>query len=213
MSDEADTTTAADAGDAAGANPQSDATTPPANPGDAPAEAPADAEKGGDADGGSEKPSVPEKYDLKLPEGSRLDASVIERTAVLSRTLGLSNDSAQQLIEYAQGEITQYAEAQAAAYKETVNKWPDQVKADKEIGGDAYEQNVELARRVIKRFATPEFTKSLDESGYGNHPELVRVFVKIGKAMAEDTLDLPTQGPTGKRDPAQVLYGGNKSKE
>ena len=35
--------------------------------------------------------------------------------------------------------------------------------------------------------STPELVAALDSTGLGNHPELVRMCVRIGKAMREDT--------------------------
>jgi hypothetical protein len=42
---------------------------------------------------------VPEKYDLKLPEASLLDASHVEKLTAFAKERGLSNDEAQALLE------------------------------------------------------------------------------------------------------------------
>jgi hypothetical protein len=42
---------------------------------------------------------VPDTYDLKLPEGSTVDAAIVERTAAKARALGLSNDAGQKLLD------------------------------------------------------------------------------------------------------------------
>src|SRR3990172_2365452 len=42
----------------------------------------------------------PEKYEIKLPEGSLLDASEIERTVTLAKEQGLSNKTAQALLDH-----------------------------------------------------------------------------------------------------------------
>jgi len=61
------------------------------------------------------------------------------------------------------------------------------MKSDKEIGGDSFTPSVKHAQNAINKFGTPELKSALDSYGMGNHPELVRVFARIGKAMAEDT--------------------------
>ena len=56
-------------------------------------------------------------------------------------------------------------------------------------------------------FATPELKKALNETGFGNHPELVRLFVKIGKSLSEDSFT--TKGADeqhAKTDTAKTLF-------
>ena len=54
-------------------------------------------------------------------------------------------------------------------------------------------------------FGTPELKTYLNDTGLGNHPDLVKAFVKIGKAMSEDGMvDGSNQG---QRSAAEVLYG------
>jgi hypothetical protein len=40
----------------------------------------------------------------------------------------------------------------------------------------------------MQQFGTPELKAALEQTGMGNHPELVRLFAKVGKAMGEDSL-------------------------
>jgi hypothetical protein len=48
--------------------------------------------------------------------------------------------------------------------------------------------NAELARRAIQSFGGDELVAAMDEAGISNHPAIVKAFLKIGKAMGEDTL-------------------------
>mgnify|MGYP003126241637 FL=1 len=54
--------------------------------------------------------------------------------------------------------------------------------------GDKFNHNLEMARRAFMNFATPEAVKVLEETGMGNHPELLKVFAKIGEVLAEDSV-------------------------
>ena len=172
------------------------------------------------------KPTAPEKYEFAPIEGALLDAAAVERTAAHARSLGLSQEQAQSALAFANAEVAAFVAANnarwetltgvkadpqgmAAALSASEKPWVEQLKADKEIGGKDMGKNVELARRVLAKFSTPDFAKMLDSTGYGNHPELVRTFVRIGKTMAEDSLILPNQGGGDRapRDAAEVLYG------
>lgn len=155
----------------------------------------------------AQPPKVPEKYDLKLPDGSLLEASHIERISSFAKEKGLSNEMAQSLLEREHGAVSSYAEAQKQNYNKTVDSWAKLVEADSEIGGEGYKKNVELASRVIKRFGSESLVKALNETGYGNHPELVRAFTRIGKAMTEDQLVMPGTQPPAKPSMEDRFYG------
>lgn len=153
-------------------------------------------------------PVVPDKYDLKLPEGSLLDANFLARQAETAKALGLSQELAQKQVELASNEVKAYHDAAVAKHQALVTEWMNQAKTDKEIGGDAFAQNAELSRRVVEKYSNPDFMKMLDQTGYGNHPELVRVFARIGRAIGEDTFIPPTAGgKPSKKSPEDVLYG------
>lgn len=189
-----------------------------------------DAGKEGDA-GKAAPAAVPEKYELKLPEGALLDAAAVERTAAAARSLGLSQESAQKALEFANAEVAAFVQASnaqlsalagvevdpagfAKALGDTKTPWVDQLKADKEIGGEALGKNAELARRVLAKFGTPQLSQALAATGYGNHPELVRMMVRIGKAMSEDSLVLGNRGGgAAPKDAASVLYGDSTKPE
>ena len=65
-------------------------------------------------------------------------------------------------------------------------EWASLSEKDPEIGGANFKANVGVANSALKQFATPEFTALLRGSGLGAHPEVVRVFYRIGKAMQQD---------------------------
>ena len=155
-----------------------------------------------------QKPVAPEKYELKLPEGSKLDASHLERIAADAKARGLSQEDAQAEVERNSKAQEAFAKQQDEQVKVYLEKLATEAKADKEIGGEAFVKNSELAKRVVDRFGTEEFKKALNDSGLGNHPELIRVFHRIGKIMSEDQLVLPgTQQKSEKKPAAEVLYG------
>jgi len=150
------------------------------------------------------------KYDLKLPEKSPLDAAHVEKIAAFAKERGFSQEQAQAVLERESAIVAEQAERQKAAVAEKVNSWLPMAKTDKEIGGEAFAQNAEIAKRVVERFGTPEFKQALNETGLGNHPELVRVFVRIGKQMTEDQLVLPgSQVRSEPKGAAEVLYGSS----
>ncbi|HGM6654497.1 MULTISPECIES: peptidase [Serratia] len=147
------------------------------------------------------KPTAPEKYEFTPPEGQELDANALAVFEPIAKELGLSQEQAQKLVDI----YPQIQQQQAEAWSKQVSDWGEQVKADKEIGGDKFNASVGAAQRALDQFGNPELREYLNASGLGNHPALVRFCAKVGKAMAEDTFVVPNQG--GQRSAADILYG------
>ncbi|WP_347299399.1 hypothetical protein [Clostridium perfringens] len=147
------------------------------------------------------KPAAPEKYEFTPPEGQELDANALAVFEPIAKELGLSQEQAQKLVDI----YPQIQQQQAEAWSKQVADWSEQVKADKEIGGDKFNASVGAAQRALDQFGNTELREYLNASGLGNHPALVRFCAKVGKAMAEDTFVVPNQG--GQRSAADILYG------
>jgi len=133
-------------------------------------------------------PATPEaiKYDLKLSDKTSLDDAVLERTSAIAREMGLSNENAQKSLNFVDTEVAAHLARQRESFAKLSATWVGELKADKEFGGDKYNENVENAKRAVARFGSDSLKVALDETGLGNHPELVRIFSKIGRAMADD---------------------------
>jgi hypothetical protein len=152
-------------------------------------------------------PEVPETYELKLPDDALLGEDHLAQVTDYAKELGLSNEQAQALLERDNQHLTAYRDAQLQAFETEKASWVEAIKADQEIGGQHFDQSVELARRALAKFAAPEFATALNETGFGNHPELVRAFARIGKAMAEDSPTPPGGTAPPQRSTADVLFG------
>ncbi|MEG3641089.1 hypothetical protein [Magnetococcus sp. PR-3] len=65
-----------------------------------------------------------------------------------------------------------------------------QVQADKEVGGREMKKHLAVAVKVIDRYGqdglAAELKKSLDESGMGNNPHLIKLLHRIGKATVQE---------------------------
>jgi len=126
--------------------------------------------------------------DLKLPEGLQLPKDSVEKIASYAREQGFSKDKAQELLNLKADMVNDMIAAQQESYSKTREEWVSQVKNDQEIGGNNFKQSIDHAQRALKQFASDEFIKTLNETGYGDHPEVVRVFARIGKMIGNDTI-------------------------
>jgi hypothetical protein len=160
------------------------------------------AAKDGGAAAAVAAPVVPEKYaDFKLPEGVTLEAEQLTELHSAAKELGLSQEAAQKLVDRTvkdrQATEASFVAKQQAAVKQAAVDWKTQTEADPEVGGAAIKENLAVAIKARDQFATPELTKMLNESGLGNHPEVVRFFFKVGKAMSEDKFTQGGKAPAG----------------
>ena len=158
-------------------------------------------------EGKDQKPEgAPEKYEFKAGEGVELDQEALKDFEPVARELNLTNEQAQKLVDaYSTKILPLVQKQQMEAWQKTTEQWAADVKADKEIGGDKLTSSISTAQRALETFGTPELKEYLNTTGLGNHPELVKAFVKIGKAMSED--GMVTGKEAGQRSAAEVLYG------
>lgn len=147
---------------------------------------------------------APEKYaDFVAPEGTAIDAGLIGEFSEVAKELNLPQASAQKVIDKM---VPVMAKRQAQQLAEASSQWAEQSKTDKEFGGASLDENLGMAKKALDTFASPDLRKLLNESGLGNHPEIIRTFYKVGKAISEDKF---VTGGTGSRpgeDPAKRLF-------
>lgn len=134
------------------------------------------------ADSKATEPQVPESYEFKMPEGVELDTAAADEFKAIAKELKLDQASAQKVADIG----AKMAQRQSESHAKLVESWVETVKTDKEIGGDKLDQNLAVARKALETFGTPELKDVLNATGLGNHPEVIRAFLKAGKLISED---------------------------
>jgi len=153
---------------------------------------------------------APEKYEFTMPEGVELDAGLAERAEPVLRELNLTNDQANKLATLIASERVSEAEQNAEAYIQQVIDWGVEASKDPEYGGKDYETNAPIAQRAMAQFGTTAL-KELMLQGIGNHPEMIRFFYRVGKALGEDG-GVDGNKASTPRPAADVLYDHPTSK-
>jgi len=174
----------------------------------------ADEKKADDEKKVGKKEDKPEDIVLKMPENSLLLQERIDEIATIAKEQGLSQDTAQMMVDREQDAVGQYA-ANAKAHLDNLADvvWIEETKNDAEIGGEKFKENVEFAKRAFKKYGSDKFNEILNESGYGNHPENIRAWSRVGRDMSDDTLIHGKNEINTKKSPVDILYGGDKKKE
>ena len=145
----------------------------------------------------------PDAYEFKAPEGQQYSDDVISAYSEVARDIGLTQDQAQKVLDRMSPAM---AEAQTKQLDAARDGWVAAVKADKEIGGDNQAAALANAARARDQFGTPELRDLLNMSGLGDHPEVIRMFSRVGKALAGDHHVVDGAPPRGERTAAQTLY-------
>lgn len=147
----------------------------------------------------------PEEYVFTAPEGMEYDAETMGVYAEAAREAGLSQEKADLIL----GKLAPHmAEKQAQALAQAREDWAASAKADKEYGGEKLAESLGTAKKALDAFGTPELQTLLNESGLGNHPEIIRFMVRAGRAISQDTF-VPAERRAEEGD-ARRLYPNSK---
>lgn len=158
--------------------------------------------------------TVPEdgKYTLKMPDGVEVDQALLDELGPEFKELGLTTAQAQKLADKFIASQQAKAEKQGEAWANTIGKWADDAKADKEIGGDKWDGTVSASRRAVDTLGTPALKEYLNASGGGNHPELIRFMAKVGSMIKEDSPAGGGDGGSKPAEPAHLLFPSDAPK-
>lgn len=119
-------------------------------------------------------------------------------------------DARAALAEAAARQARSVTDAQAklqADHAAQVAQWEADAKADKVIGGAKYDENVATALKGVAAVADDEFRALMDQTGLGNHPAVIRAFLKVGQQIADTPVvkGTPTNGAA--KSLSSALYG------
>lgn len=147
---------------------------------------------------------APEKYEFKAQEGQTLAPEVMSEFSKVAKEMDLSQDQAQKLVDSVAPQMLQ---AQQALHAKQVADWTESAKTDKEFGGEKLSENLAVAKKALDTFGTPELTKLLNDTGLGNHPEIIRAFYKAGKQISQGAFVSGSQAPVSQNaTAASKLY-------
>jgi hypothetical protein len=169
-----------------------------------------------DDEGNGEEGGVPEKYEYAPTEGYEVTPDVqvaLDEFSGIAKEASLTQAQYQSLVQWQVEKGVAGVDDFHAQYTERVQGWADTAKTDAEIGGESFKDNLTVANQAVEQFSTAGLksilakpsTDNPDGLGIGNHPELVRLFYRIGKAMGDSSL---TVGGASESygDPLQRMY-------
>lgn len=155
---------------------------------------------------------MPEAYEITA-EGIEIDKTALEEATPFFKEAGLSNDQANKIMpaaaKFRDSVASQTLQQIVDAGAKQKADWAEAVKADAEIGGGKLEETLHLSAKALDALGYPEgsdFRKVLTETGFGNHPEMVRMMRKIGGMVSEDGFPRPGATPPSALPIEKRLY-------
>ena len=155
--------------------------------------------------------TVPEKYEVKLPDGVNTGALLDKLTPVF-KEMGLTGAQVQKLADVygphfkEQGEAAKKAfiDGQEANFKAFIES---EKKTTFEKLGAGAEKELAFAAKSRDRFLSPQTIELLNASGIANNISLISDLIKIGKMISEDKLAHGKGVPGDTKSDGEVLYG------
>lgn len=151
---------------------------------------------------------IPTEYKFVREDGQEVSAEETQTFTEISTDLKLNQEQAQKLYSIANQKVnemnmTRLAQAKAA--------WEKAITVDAELGGTNLNQTKRNVAIAMKHFGTDNFKDLLIRTGLGSHPEMVRVFNKIGMAIGNDQTFINGNSRAKPKDNPYPLYEGVSS--
>ena len=147
--------------------------------------------------------TAPEKYSAfavpkGLPEGHTLNEGVVQSVEKVSRTLGLTQDRAQALVDEVVPSIYRQGQQHLDAM---VKDWQSQIQNHKTLGGERLVESQKTVDLALEKLGTPELKQFMDSPFQpGKHPAMWEFLHKVGQLMKQDGFPTSGRGPSSGAD-------------
>jgi hypothetical protein len=164
---------------------------------------------------------APRVYEaFKLPEDIKIEEKALDNFRDIAGKAQLDQDTAQRFLDMHIDTLNQYAQAiaqkQRDDFAETVKKWEDRTRNDPYLGKAAFQTNLQAAARMRDLLVPDQFREEYRElcrdTGAGNHPALMRIFVNAARLFDEPAappvaaVPTPDRGGAAKKGFKQSMY-------
>ena len=125
----------------------------------------------------------PEPYALDFGVyGENVDAGEAQFLSQIAQESGADAAVASKLVQ----DLTLWGQVK---HEQQVQAWEEASRNDPDFGGEKLQENLAIANRALEAYDPQgEIRAMLAETGYGNHPALVRFFLAIGRDLSPDRM-------------------------
>lgn len=157
---------------------------------------------------------------ITLPEGVELaEEPMADFLGIMNNQELSRGEMAQKLVELQVGMAQEAADAASNAgaklWDDTQAQWQQQARDLPEIGGEQLPQTLATIKKGLEHVGADQETfDALNITGAGNHPAIIKVMFELTKGLVETPPVLGDAAGEGRKlTPAEIMFGGNSSKE
>ena len=181
------------------------------------------------SEAGGSQTQQPTGYEsFTVPEGYTMNDEQLSDVTTFAKDLGLDKAGAQKAVDKHLEMMGKVRDRGMQAQETMHSERATETRNDKEFGGSNLSENIAGARKAMNSFSQPavndgkpvlhqegpmkgqqmtEMEVFMNDSGWGNHPAVIRVFHRISKAMSEDSFVSGSLAPPStKKTQAEVMY-------
>ena len=127
-------------------------------------------------------PETADGYELNVPQGyEEYSSDLSDWFRQEAHAAKLPAHMAQRLHD---AYVQRMMDGQSDAVLDQQRQFEDWGNEMKKEYGTAYDEKVGMARRAVRAFGSDQLSDLLNETGLGNHPEMIRAFAKIGAELS-----------------------------
>lgn len=144
--------------------------------------------------------------------GGAAPAAAAPQAAAGAESSAQANEQAKSQADPFAQRLREHEAGQRQQWQEQVNKWRKEATEDPQIGGANLPATVARAQLALDRFdESKRIGQLLEQTGYGNNPDVLRFFNRLADALMEDGL---VQGQAGGSMPPleERMYAGWSSR-
>jgi len=123
------------------------------------------------------RPEDPSGYEIDISNDLNKDY------AENAHKLGLSKDQARKIYSWMSDKYNQLQQEDRSQYEESVRMGLDSLKRE---WGQEFNAQTQIAKQAFLQLADAEMVKTMEESGLGNSPQMIKLFNKVGQILKED---------------------------
>ena len=148
------------------------------------------------------------------------DIELENKFSPIAQKLNLSQESIDLLLdlalEMARKQKDAYEKDKETRYRDDVIAYNKLLSEDSElpnVNSSQMKEYMKIANGAYSDFTTPKLKEILQSSGLIYHPEMIKLFYKIGELSKEDNLSHYGAPAIEELTPAQILYGKTNKEE
>lgn len=160
---------------------------------------------------------VPENYDYskyKNLNGYDFDEELEKKFAPVAKKLNLSQTSVEMLMDIAyemsEKQNEKFENDERIKQENRIQNYSKMFRDDDELpnqNSPQIQEYMKVADYAYNKFASTGLKEVLKETGLIYHPELIKMFYKIGELAQEDSVSYNPKPVVEDLTPAQILYG------